>query len=177
MNKIRAEKQLFWTELDCGLIHQNQGGYYVKLVWLTVVDWGCWLGKHVGTCDWLGAPRGVGAADLAGWTESTSPSGPVTQRRGTGLSWPSTSHLTAQACTGAAGRRGRSTGRRRHCCRRPELVGDHRYGDSGHPRPSRGHLRVARGLTNSTGHKTRTGSTSGRGLPRQRHGQDEWKFP
>jgi hypothetical protein len=107
----------------------------------------------VGTCDWLGVPRGVGAADLAGWTESTSPSGPVTQRRGTGLSWPSTSHLTAQACTGAVGRRGSSTGRRRHCCRRPELVGDHRYGDSGHPRPSRGHLRVAQGLANSMGCK------------------------
>ena len=54
----------------------------------------------MGACDWLGAPRGVGAADLAGWTESTSPGGPVTQRRGTDLSWPSTSDLTAQVSAG-----------------------------------------------------------------------------
>ena len=160
------------------MIHQKLKGFSTKLAWL---DWmltrlltrpPCvaarvvWFTMHV----WA-------STDSTQWTESIAHGGPVTQRRGTGLSWPSTSDLTAQACTGAAGHRGRSIGWLRHCCRWPELVGDHWYGDSGHPRPSRGHLRVARGLTNSTGRKTRTGSTSGRGLPRWHHGQDEQKLP
>ena len=35
VNKNRAEKQLFLTNLDCGLIHLKQRGYYAKRARLT----------------------------------------------------------------------------------------------------------------------------------------------
>ena len=79
VNKNRTKKQFFWTNLDCGLIRQNQKGFSAKRVWLD-----CWVHPGADQANTWRPGIGVvhhacgGRADVVGWTGSTGPGGPAT---------------------------------------------------------------------------------------------------